>query len=85
MFSRLRGRLEGLWRLLDAIGWSDEEDVGEPVRLNVREHEAALREALGEILPLLTKWLSELPADAPDRAEREAEHTQVRMFSEMVI
>jgi len=80
-----RPKLDAAWGLLNAIGWSDEQDTGAIIELPLIEHGTTLLAAIEDILPLMAGWLDELdPADAR-RAERADElrllrqlHAQVR-------
>jgi len=80
-----RPKLEAAWGLLDAIGWSDEQDTEAIIELPLIEHGATLLAAVEDILPLMAGWLDELDPADERRAERADElrllrqlHAQVR-------
>jgi hypothetical protein len=78
---QVRARLQGMWRLLDEIGWTSAKDrpvVG--VQVDPGEHAQALLAALEPMLPLLEGWLADLPEFDPRRASKQAEVQAVREF-----
>jgi hypothetical protein len=72
---KLREQLDGVWRLLDAIGWRTAEDHA--VVVVYAEHMAAVRAAVEEMLPLMAEWL----ADDPDKPGREQEYQALSEFA----
>jgi hypothetical protein len=80
-----RVRLQGVWRLLDAIGWTSAKDhpvVG--VKIDPGEHAQALLATLEPMLPLLEDWLADLPEFDPRLAGKQAEVQAVRDFAARV-
>jgi hypothetical protein len=82
---RVRHDLEGVWRLLDAIGWGAETPVAglpiEPAR-----HGEALLTLLGKMLPVLEGWLAEFPPEDPRRPHRRAEIDSLRgLFERLAV
>jgi len=82
---QVRARLQGMWRLLDAIGWTSAKD-GPVVRLRIDpgEHAHALLAALELMLPLLEGWVADLPEFDPRRHVKQAEVQAVRDFAAQV-
>ena len=68
------------WRLLDAIGWSDEDDTGEMVEADVASIGKPLRLAVDEMTPSLEQWLGEMREDDPERPARADELRLVQQF-----
>ncbi|HXN39373.1 MAG TPA: hypothetical protein VN892_15140 [Solirubrobacteraceae bacterium] len=82
---QVRARLRGMWRLLDAIGWTSPDDhsvVG--LQVDPGEHAQALLVALDPILALLEGWLADLPEFDPRRPAKQAEVQAVREFTARV-
>jgi hypothetical protein len=73
----VRGKLEGAWTLLDAIGWGEDDPVPP---INVAEHRDALLDAIAAIVPLLEEWLAETCASDPSQPARRAEIAALRRF-----
>jgi len=68
-----RDRLDGVCALLERVGWS----AGEPaveIELDGGEHAATLAPVVGVMLPMMERWLGELPSDDPARPVREEEY-----------
>jgi hypothetical protein len=82
-FDQLHARLAGIWALLDVIGWSEEEDTGEPLEVDAGEHAGALTASLDAIIPMLAQWLTELDDDE-DKPSRENEYTRMQQFEASV-
>jgi hypothetical protein len=82
---QVRARLQGMWRLLDAIGWTSPDDrpVVE-VEVDPGEHAQALLAALEPMLPLLEGWLADLPEFDPRLPAKQAEVQAVRDFAARV-
>ena len=72
------------WALLDAIGWSDEDDTGEMVEADVASIGKPLKRAVDEMAPSLAQWLGEMDADDPERPARADELRLVQQFQTQV-
>jgi hypothetical protein len=72
------------WRLLDAIGWSDEDDTGEMVEVDVASIGKPLRLAVDEMTPSLEQWLGEMGEDDPERPARADELRLMQQFQAQV-
>jgi hypothetical protein len=68
------------WRLLDAIGWSDEDDTGEMIEADIASIGKPLRVAVDEMAPSLAQWLGEMDADDAERPARADELRLVQQF-----
>lgn len=80
VFERLHNRLRGNWRLLDTIGWSDEDDEDGEDAIDLSEHSSALLGALAVIVPMLAKWVTELDDDDQEKLARQDEYRLLRDF-----
>jgi hypothetical protein len=82
---RVRHELEGVWRLLDAIGWDAHTPVA-GVAIDPARQGEALFAVLGKMLPLLEGWLAEFPAEDPRRPHRRAEIDTLRgLFERLAV
>jgi len=72
---KLREQLDGVWRLLDAIGWRHADDHAAVAVYS--EHMAAVLAAVEEMLPLMAEWI----VDDPGKPGREQEYRAVGEFA----
>lgn len=78
---RVRHDLEGVWMLLDAIGWGAQTPVA-GVQVDSAWNGEALLTVLGKMLPLLEGWLADFPGDDPRWPHRRAEIDTLRDLRE---
>jgi hypothetical protein len=69
---RVRHDLEGVWRLLDTIGW-DADPPAAGVPIDPVRHGEALLTLLGRMLPVMEEWVADFPEGDPRRPHRRAE------------
>jgi hypothetical protein len=68
-----RDRLAGVCALLGRVGWSAEQPAVE-TELDGGEHAPTLAVVVGVMLPIMKRWLGELPGDDPAKPVREEEY-----------
>jgi hypothetical protein len=75
-----RRQLEGVWRLLDKIGWIDGDDA-QMLTLSVATEEGAMVLAVMDFMvSLLAEWLDEMDPADPRKPERADELRVMRLF-----
>jgi hypothetical protein len=74
---RVRRNLEGVWGLLDAIGWGARTPAA-GVQVDPARNGEALLTVVSKMLPVLEEWLADFPGDDPRWPHRRAEIDTLR-------
>jgi len=78
-YAEIRPRLEGVWSLLDVVGWTALENSA-AVRVDLERQGEALLAAIETMLPMMTVWLRELADGDPDKKAHADEQLRAQRF-----
>jgi hypothetical protein len=68
------------WALLDAIGWSAEEDTGETIEADIATVGKATKFVADDMTVSMVRWFREMDEDEPERPARAEELRLMQQF-----
>jgi len=68
------------WALLDVLGWSEEEDTGEPIEADIASIGKAMKFVADDMTVDMVRWFGEMDEDEPERPARAEELRLMQQF-----